>query len=57
MDQIPMYKPTEIEPKWQARWEADGIYHADIDPRKRNSMRLPCCLIPPVIFISVTGIR
>ena len=31
MDQIPMYNPTEIEPKWQARWEADGIYHADID--------------------------
>ncbi len=27
----PMYNPTEIEPKWQKRWEADGLYHADID--------------------------
>ena len=28
------YHPAEIEPKWQARWEADGLYHADIDPSK-----------------------
>ena len=28
---IPMYKPEEIEPKWQKRWEDDGIYHADIN--------------------------
>ncbi len=26
-----LYNPKEIEPKWQARWEADGLYHADID--------------------------
>ncbi len=25
------YAPQEIEPKWQARWDADGLYHADID--------------------------
>ncbi|MBI3158787.1 MAG: leucine--tRNA ligase [Chloroflexi bacterium] len=25
------YHPGEIEPKWQAKWEADGLYHADID--------------------------
>jgi leucyl-tRNA synthetase len=25
------YTPAEIEPKWQARWEADGLYHSDID--------------------------
>ncbi len=25
------YNPKEIEPKWQAKWEADGLYHADID--------------------------
>ncbi len=31
---IPMYKPEEIEPKWQKRWDADGLYHADIDPDK-----------------------
>ena len=28
------YIPQEIEPKWQAKWEADGLYHADIDPKK-----------------------
>jgi leucyl-tRNA synthetase len=25
------YIPKIIEPKWQAKWEADGLYHADID--------------------------
>src|SRR5512136_2004111 len=28
------YMPTQIEPKWQAKWEADGLYHSDIDPDK-----------------------
>jgi leucyl-tRNA synthetase len=28
------YNFTEIEKKWQTRWEADGLYHADIDPDK-----------------------
>lgn len=28
------YNPAEIEPKWQARWEADGLYHSDIDHSK-----------------------
>ena len=28
------YIPSEIEPKWQARWEADGLYHSNIDPGK-----------------------
>ncbi len=28
------YNPKEIEPKWQAKWEANGIYHADDDPKK-----------------------
>ncbi len=31
---IPMYKPAKIEPKWQERWERDGLYHADIDPKR-----------------------
>jgi len=31
---IPMYKPDEIEPKWQQQWEEDGLYHAEIDPEK-----------------------
>ena len=30
MNQQPTYDPAEIEPKWQARWEADGLYHSDI---------------------------
>lgn len=25
------YDPAEIEPKWQQKWEEDGLYHADID--------------------------
>ena len=29
---IPIYNPAEIEPKWQKRWEADGLYRSDIDP-------------------------
>jgi leucyl-tRNA synthetase len=28
---IPVYNPSEIEPKWQSRWESDGLYHSDID--------------------------
>ena len=26
------YNPEEIEPRWQNRWEEDGLYHSDIDP-------------------------
>lgn len=28
------YIPEKIEPKWQKKWEADGLYNADIDPNK-----------------------
>jgi leucyl-tRNA synthetase len=28
------YDPAEIEPRWQQHWEADGLYHADIDPTR-----------------------
>jgi leucyl-tRNA synthetase len=31
MTEQPIYNPAEIEPKWQARWEKDGLYHADVD--------------------------
>ncbi|MFH1908913.1 MAG: leucine--tRNA ligase [Chloroflexota bacterium] len=31
---IPIYKPEEIEPRWQKRWADDGLYHADIDHDK-----------------------
>jgi leucyl-tRNA synthetase len=34
MSELPMYNPQEIEPKWQAKWEQDGLYHADIDKRR-----------------------
>ncbi len=28
------YNPAEIEPKWQQKWEADGLYRAVIDESK-----------------------
>jgi len=31
MIDTPNYNPTEIEPRWQARWETDGLYQSDID--------------------------
>ena len=31
---IPQYQPEKIEARWQARWEADSLYHADRDPHK-----------------------
>ncbi len=34
MTEQPQYNHSEIEPKWQARWEQDGLYNADIDPAK-----------------------
>ena len=41
---IPMYKPEEIEPKWQARWEADGIYHAEANTNKPKHYAYHVCL-------------
>ncbi len=31
MSELPVYNPTDIEPKWQAKWEKDGVYQANID--------------------------
>ncbi len=28
------YNPSEIEPKWQAKWAADHLYEANIDPNR-----------------------
>ena len=28
------YNHAEIEARWQAHWDADGLYHANIDPSK-----------------------
>ncbi len=30
------YDPKQIEPKWQARWEADQLYRATIDPGRQK---------------------
>jgi leucyl-tRNA synthetase len=30
------YQPAEIEPRWQARWEADQLYKAEIDPTRQK---------------------
>ncbi len=31
---IPNYNPAEIERKWQAKWEADGLYRSYVDPSR-----------------------
>ncbi len=33
---IERYIPSNIEKKWQEKWERDGLYHADIDPKKKK---------------------
>ena len=30
----PVFNPQKLDKKWQKKWEADGLYHADIDPAK-----------------------
>jgi len=30
----PIYNPAEIEPKWQKKWDEDGLNHSDIDLAK-----------------------
>jgi leucyl-tRNA synthetase len=40
MPEQAVYNPAEVEPKWQARWEKDGLYHADIDPKRRKHYAL-----------------
>ena len=34
--EIKAYNPAEIEPRWQKKWEADGLYEADIDHNKKK---------------------
>jgi leucyl-tRNA synthetase len=38
--QVPIYNPAEIEAKWQERWEADGLYHSDVDPSRQKHYAL-----------------
>jgi leucyl-tRNA synthetase len=30
------YNPGKIESKWQKKWEADGLYNADVEPSKKK---------------------
>ncbi len=30
------YDPSTIEPKWQARWEQDELYKAEVDPTRKK---------------------
>jgi leucyl-tRNA synthetase len=30
------YNPGEIEPRWQKKWETDGLYNSDINPNKQK---------------------
>ncbi len=30
------YDPAEIEPKWQKRWDNDGLYHSDIETTRQK---------------------
>ena len=29
------YRPQEIEPRWQAAWEAEGLYRVDLEDASR----------------------
>jgi leucyl-tRNA synthetase len=34
MEKEKTYDPSEIEPKWQQRWEEEGLYRSDVDPSR-----------------------
>jgi leucyl-tRNA synthetase len=34
MTELKIYNPSEIEPKWQSRWEKDNLYCAEIDTKR-----------------------
>jgi leucyl-tRNA synthetase len=40
MSEQPVYNPAKVEPKWQARWEKDGLYHADVEPSRTKHYAL-----------------
>ncbi|MDP2966181.1 MAG: leucine--tRNA ligase [Pelolinea sp.] len=37
---IERYIPAKIEGKWQEKWASDGLYHADINPKKKKHYTL-----------------
>ena len=52
---IDKYKPAEIEPKWQQKWEADGLHHSDIDHSRPKYYALTMLPYPSGICTSGTG--
>jgi leucyl-tRNA synthetase len=40
MKEQTFYEPSDIEPKWQAKWERDGLYHADINEQRTKHYAL-----------------
>ena len=34
MSDLELYDPSKIESRWQVKWEADGLYRAEIDPSR-----------------------
>jgi len=34
MANVPVYNPSEIESKWQQRWDESGLYQSNIDPSR-----------------------
>ena len=34
MEKDNVYDPAAIEPKWQQRWEEEGLYRSDVDPAR-----------------------
>ncbi len=34
MANVPVYNPSEIESKWQQRWDESSLYHSNIDPSR-----------------------
>ena len=52
---IPMYKPEEIEPKWQACWMKTSFMSPMLLRIKQSFTSLPCFLIHPVIYTLAIG--
>ena len=51
------YNPKDIEPKWQAKWEADKIYQATEDPSKEKRYVTPMLPYPSGSGLHVGHVR
>jgi len=47
------YVPQEIEPKWQAQWERDGLYATRVDPSRPKYYFLTMLPYPSADFLHV----